>query len=89
MPVYVIHDEGERVRPNENSEKSSDLPYLKKYADIDTSAYNRVLNSLKKLDTLYNQTMQKMHNSVIKRNHKVRGVTRVVSIVEHEDEKIQ
>ena len=48
MPVHVIPDEGERVRPNENSEKSSDLIYLKKDIDADTSAYDRVLHSLKK-----------------------------------------
>ena len=52
MPVHVIYDEGERVRPNEISERSSDLTYLKKDADADTSAYDRVLIALKKLDTL-------------------------------------
>ena len=37
MPVYVIHDKGERVRPNENSEKSSDITYFKKDAGAETS----------------------------------------------------
>ena len=51
MPVHLIPDEGERVRPNENSEKSSELTYLKKDSDVDTSAYEILLNALKKLDT--------------------------------------
>ena len=57
MPVRVIHDEVERVRPKNNSEKSSELVYLKKYVDADMSAYDRVLNALKKLDTSYNLKM--------------------------------
>ena len=37
MYVHVILDEGERVKPNEISEKSSDLKYLKKNVDAETS----------------------------------------------------
>ena len=37
MPVHVIPDERERVRQNEVSDKSSELKYLKKYVDADTS----------------------------------------------------
>ena len=36
MPVNVIPDEGERVRPNDISEKSSERTCLKKGADADT-----------------------------------------------------
>ena len=53
------------MRPNEISEKSSELTYHKKDADADTSAYDRLLNTLKKLYILYNPTMHKMHNPVI------------------------
>ena len=52
MPVHVTPDEGESVIPDKFSEKSSELTYLKKYAYAYTSAYDRVLNALKKLDTL-------------------------------------
>ena len=38
MPIHVIPDGGERVRLNEISGKSSDIMYLKKNADADTSA---------------------------------------------------
>ena len=51
MPLHVIPDEGERVRPNEISENLLELTYLKKNVDAKTSAYDRVLNALKKLDT--------------------------------------
>ena len=51
MPVHVILDEGERVRPNENSENSSQFTYHKKDSDTDTSLYGRLLNGMKKLDT--------------------------------------
>ena len=51
IPVHVIPDEGERVSPNEIYEKSSELTYLNKDADSDMSVYDRVLNSMKKLDT--------------------------------------
>ena len=50
MTVHVIPDEGERVRSNEIYEKSSELTYLMKDADIDTSEYYRVLNELNKLN---------------------------------------
>ena len=77
------------MRPNENYEKSSDLTYLKKDVDVDMSVYDRVLNALKKLDTSYNPTMQKMHDPVIDRNYKLMGDTRVIQIVEHEHDEIQ
>ena len=93
MPVHVICDEGEIVRPSEIYEKSSELTYLKKDADADAdadmSAYDRLLNTLKKLDTSYNPTMHKMHNPVIKRNYKVTGDTRVIPTMEHKYDKIQ
>ena len=37
MPMNVIHDEGERVRPNKIYEKSSEFTYHKKGAYADTS----------------------------------------------------
>ena len=52
MPVHVIPDKVEILRPNDIYEKSSELTYLKKDVDADTSSYNIVLNALKKLDTL-------------------------------------
>ena len=88
MPVQIILGEGERVMPNELSEKSSELTYLKKDADVDTSAYYKVLHALKKLDTSYNPMMQNMHDPVIKRNYKVTGDTRVIPIVDHKDNGI-
>ena len=51
MPVHVIPDEEEIGRPNKISENSSEFTYHKKEADIDTSAYNIILNVLNKLDT--------------------------------------
>ena len=71
MHVRVIPDEGERVRRNEISEKLSDITYLKKDPDVDTSEYNILLNSLKNLDASYNPTMHKMHKPVIDGNCKV------------------
>ena len=61
--MHVISDEGEIVRPNENS-KSSDLMYQKKDTKTYTSLYDRVLNALKKLDTLYNLTVTRMNQPV-------------------------
>ena len=58
----------------------SELKYLKKYADADTSAYNRILNALKKLDTSYNLRMQKMHSPSIEGNYMVTVDTRVIPI---------
>ena len=87
MPMHIILDEGGRVRPNENCENSSDLMYLKKYAD--TSAHSRVLNALKKLDTSYNPKMQKMYDPGIEGNYKVTGDTIVIPIVDHKDDEIQ
>ena len=84
--MHLIPDEGETVRPNEIYEKSSELTYLKKDADEDTSAYDRLFNALKKLDTEYNPTMQNMHDPVIEVNYKVTGDTRVIPIMEHEDD---
>ena len=86
MPLQVIPDEGESVRPNKIVDKSSEFTYHKKYANIDTSLYDRVLNALKKLDTSYNPTMTRMNDAVIEGNYKVTGYTRVITIVEHEDE---
>ena len=52
--------------------------------------YDRVLNSLKKLDTLYNTTMPMMHGPVIEGKYKVTRDTRVILIiVEHEEYKTQ
>ena len=51
MSLHLIPDYGERVRLNEISEKSSELTYPKKDADVDTSEYNRVLIAPKKLYT--------------------------------------
>ena len=87
--MHVIPDEGERVRPNEISEKLPEVTYFKKDAGAYTSAYDRVLNILKKLDTSYNPTMQKIHEPVIEVNYTVVGYTRVVPIMEHEYDKIQ
>ena len=73
------------MRPNEKL-KSSDFTHHKKDTNTDTSEYDRVLNALKELDTLYNPTMQRMHELVIKVKYKVTGNTRVVLIVmEHEE----
>ena len=82
-------DERESVRPNENLDKSWDFMYHKKEANIDTSLYDRSLNALNKLDTLYNPTITRLHKPVIKGNYKVTGDTRVILIVEHEDDRIQ
>ena len=42
MTVHVIPDEGERVRPDRNSEKSSEFTHHKQDADTDTSLYRVV-----------------------------------------------
>ena len=76
------------MRPNEISEKSSELTYLKKYAGADMLAYDRVLNALKKLDTLYNPTIQKIQYPVIEENYKLTGDKRVIPIVDHKDDEI-
>ena len=44
---------------------------------------------MKKLDTSYNPTLQKMHEPVIEGKYKVTGDTRVIPIVEHKDDEIQ
>ena len=68
------------MRPNGKS-KSSEFTYHKKDANIDTSEYDRLLNVLKKLDTLYNPTIPRMNEPVIEGKYKVTGYTRVVPIV--------
>ena len=50
------------------------------------SEYDRVLNALYELDTLYNQTMSRMHEPVNKRKYKVTGNTRFVLIVMENEE---
>ena len=52
IPVHIIPDKGEIVRPNEIYKIPSELMHHKKYIDADTSEYDRVLNKLKNLDTL-------------------------------------
>ena len=93
MPVHVIPDEGEIVRPNGISEKLSEITYLKKDADADSdadiSAYDRVLNALKELDTSYNPTINKINKPVIEGNHKVTRDTRFTPIMEHGYDEIQ
>ena len=75
------------MRPKEISKKSSELMYLNKEADSETSAYNSVLNALNKLDTSYNSTMQKMKDPVIEGNYRVTGDTRVIPILRHKDDE--
>ena len=77
------------MRQNEISENLSEFTYHKKDYDIDTSLYNRVLNALKKIDIPYKPTVQKMHGPAIEGNYKVTGDTRVILIIEHEDDRIQ
>ena len=79
LHVHVTTDEGENVRPNENS-KTSEFTYHKKDANTDTSAYVRLFNALKKLDTSYYPTMPRMRDSIIKVNYKVNRDTRVIPI---------
>ena len=50
--MHIIPRQGERASPNEISDKSSELTYLKKDADEDMAVHNRVLNALYRLDTL-------------------------------------
>ena len=71
------------MSPNKIYEKPSELVYLEKVSDAYTSAYNRLLNALNKLDTSYNATMQNMYNQVVEGNYKVTGDTRVIPIVDH------
>ena len=59
MYIHVIPEGGEGATTNEMSENSSKLTYPKK-AYTETSFYDRVLNALKKKDTPYNPTVQKM-----------------------------
>ena len=47
------------------------------------------MNTLKKLYTPYNLTVQNMHDPVIEENYRVMGETRVIPIAEHEDDEIQ
>ena len=77
------------MRPNEKF-KSSYFTHHKKETNTETSEYDRVLNALKELYALYNPTMTRMHEPVIKVKYKVTGNTRVVLIVmEHEEYEIQ
>ena len=89
LPVHITPDEDESVRSDEKL-KSSDFTYHKKEDyNTDTSAYGRVLNSLKKLDTSYNPTLPRMHKLVINGKYEVTGYTRLILIVvEHEEEEI-
>ena len=59
------------MRPNEISENASELTYLKKVPDEDTSVYDIVLNTLKKLYKSHNPMMQKMHKTVIQEHYTV------------------
>ena len=52
MHVHVIPNEGESMRPNENSKNPSGFTYQKKDAYTETSLYGRLLNALNNLDTL-------------------------------------
>ena len=86
--MHVTPGEKESVNPNKKS-KSSEFMYHKKYDNTDTSAYDKVLNALKKLDTLYNPTMPRMHETVIEGKYIVTGDTSIIPIVvEHEENKI-
>ena len=77
------------MRPNKKL-KSSEFTYHKKDANTYMSACDRVLNALKKLDTLYNLTMPIMHESVLEGEYKLTGNTMVIMIVvEHEGDEIQ
>ena len=64
--------------------------YLKKDTKTYILEYDRVLNELKKLDTLQNPSMPKIHERTIEGNYKVTGDTKVIPVsVEHEEEEIQ
>ena len=78
--MHITPDEGESVRPEENS-KSSEFRGHKKDGNTDTSEYDRVLNALKKLDSCYNLTMPRIHNPVIKGEYKVTRYTRIIIMV--------
>ena len=90
LPVQVINSEAERFEAGKKS-KSSEFTYHKKeYPNTDTSAYDRVLNSHNKLDTLYNTTMPIIYKPVIEGKYEVTGYTRFVPIVvEQEEDGIQ
>ena len=88
MTVNLILHEGEIVRSNENFEESSDFTYHKKDTETDTSLYDRLFNSLNELGALYNPTVQRINETVIEENYKVTGDTRVILIIEHEDDEI-
>ena len=63
--------------------------YHNKYANINTSLYDIVLNSLKKLYAYYNQNIPRMDKPVIKGNYKVTVYTGVILVMKHEYDKIQ
>ena len=64
ISVHVILDDGESVRLNTNS-KTSEFTYHKKDTNTETSAYDRVLNELKKIDSSYNTNIPRMKKPVI------------------------
>ena len=80
LHVHVIPDDRENVRPNGKS-KLSECNYHNKYANTDTSAHDRVLNTLNKLDPSYNPTISIMHEPFTERKYKETGGTRVVLVV--------
>ena len=87
--MHITPDEGESVRPEENS-KSSEFRGHKKDGNTDTSEYDRVLNALKKLDTSYNMNILIVHDPFVEGKYKETRDTRVIWIrVEHEGYEIQ
>ena len=77
------------MRPNEKS-KSSGFTYHKKDDNTYTVYYDRVLNALKMLDTLYNPTMPRMYEPVIEGKYTDTGDTSIIPIaVEHKEDEIQ
>ena len=77
------------MSPKQYSEKLSEFMYHKKDANINTSLYDIVLNSLKKRYAYYNQIITKMNDPVIKVNYTVTVDTGVIPVMEHEYDKIQ
>ena len=72
---------------DENS-KLSEFKYQNKVANLDTAVYNRLITTLKKLDTLYNSNMPIMHDPVIDVIYKVTRDTMVIQIaVDHKEEE--
>ena len=65
LPVDVIPNEEESTRTNKDT-KSPEPMWLNKLTVTDTSEYERAQRALKKLDTVYNTTMTKLHSPIIK-----------------------